>query len=270
MPDTFEYSRGNSPLLISFPHDGSEIPSHIKARLNETGKSNRDVDWFVSELYTFIYDMDISHIKPYFSRYVVDLNRSPAGELLYPGKMETAICPLTDFNNDSIYLKEEEPDKEEIQSRINTYWRPYHKHIQDELERIKKIHGYAILWDAHSIPGEVPILFEGQLPDLNFGTANGNSCHASLVNELMNIAGDNSKYSVVLNERFKGGYITRHYGDPENNIHSLQLEINQNNYLSEPSTLEIDTAKARSLSTLLLKFIQLLSTSSVKHHIDIE
>ena len=259
MPEVFEFHQGNSPLLISSPHDGTRIPSELISRFTDAGNSNSDCDWFVSKLYNFINKTDISYIKAEYSRYVVDLNRSPEGELLYPGLMETGICPLTSFNGDPIYANRKEPDESEIQARIESYWLPYHNHILSELERIKKIHGHVILWDAHSISGEVPLLFDGLLPDLNIGTANGASCHPSLIDELMKIAKEHSDYSVVLNKRFKGGYITRQYGDPENNINSIQLEINQNNYLKKSEPKEIDDEKAEKLSALLQLFIQFLN-----------
>ena len=258
MPEIFEYHQGNSPILISSPHDGSRIPAELLSRFTETGKCNSDCDWFVSKLYNFIKETDISYIKAEYSRYVVDLNRSPEGELLYPGLMETGICPLNSFSGDPIYVKGKEPDESEIQARIENYWWPYHNHIRSELERIKKIHGQVILWDAHSISGEVPLLFDGELPDLNFGTANGASCHLSLVDELIKIAKQNSDYSVVLNQRFKGGYITRHYGDPANNINAIQLEINQSNYLGDSLPPLIDEHKSPRLSQLLQQLIQLL------------
>ncbi|MBT7950549.1 MAG: N-formylglutamate deformylase [Gammaproteobacteria bacterium] len=259
MPELFEFHQGNSPILISSPHDGTRIPSELISRFTDAGKSNSDCDWLVSKLYNFIKETNISYIKAGYSRYVVDLNRSPEGEQLYPGLMETGICPLNSFSGDSIYTKGNEPDESEIQARIESYWWPYHNHIRSELERIKNIHGHVILWDAHSISGEVPLLFDGRLPDLNFGTANGTSCHPSLIDELLKIAKDNSDYSIVLNERFKGGYITRHYGDPEKNINSIQLELNQSNYLKKSEPEEIDDEKAEKLSALLQLFIQFLN-----------
>jgi N-formylglutamate deformylase len=255
MPDIFEHHQGNSPLLVSFPHDGIEIPPDLLPRFKDIGKKSVDADWFISKPYEFIHALDISFIKPRYSRYVVDLNRSPEGELLYPGKMETGICPHSTFNGDPIYLEGKEPDKDEIQSRIDTYWRPYHHHIRTELDRIKKIHGRVILWEAHSIPGEVPQLFDGVLPDLNFGTADGASCEEHLINEVVKLAKLCPDYSVVLNGRFKGGYITRHYGDPANNIHSIQLEINQRNYLSNSESPAVDHVKSQRLSQLLEELI---------------
>lgn len=261
MPDIFEYAQGNSPLLISFPHDGMDIPPELNSSFNKLGKSNIDCDWFISTLYDFVLDLDISFIKPRYSRYVVDLNRPPDGERLYPGKMETGICPLTTFSAEAIYSTGKEPTKDEVQSRIDSYWKPYHKHISDELVRIKAIHGHAILWDAHSIRAEAPLLFDGVLADLSFGSADGCSCDNTLLSEVVDIAREYSAYSVVVNDRFKGGYITRHYGRPIDNINAIQLEINQSNYLTNSEPPLVAHEKAGQLSQLLQRFICFLAKS---------
>ena len=261
MSDVFEYHEGESPILISFPHDGTDFPSHIKHKFNRHGRKNTDCDWYIYELYRNILDKSISFIKPAISRYVVDLNRSPDGELLYPGRMETGICPLTTFNGMPIYLPGKHPDAEEIRGRIESYWQPYHQHLQAELNRIKDRHGYAILWDAHSIRGEVPELFAGVLPDLNFGTADGRSCGEAIIDPIVKHAGNASDCSIALNGRFKGGYITRRYGDPEKGIHAIQLEINQNNYLEDSEVPKIDYNNTQQLSHLLQSLFQLLCAS---------
>ncbi len=261
MSEVFEYHQGNVPLLISFPHDGLAFPSGLKPGLSEAGSGNVDCDWFISKLYPFIKKLDVSYLKPNYSRYVVDLNRSAEGELLYPGKMETSICPLMTFDGEDIYINGEEPTEEEIERRIGSYWQPCHRHIRNELERIKSIHGYAILWDAHSIRAEVPRLFEGVLPDLNFGTNDGQSCEKQIADNLVSHTAEHAGYSFVLNGRFKGGYITRHYGDPLNNIQAIQVEINQSTYLTSSIGPCIDGEKASKLSELLEQLIQSLIIS---------
>ena len=262
----FEYHRGESPILVSFPHDGTDFPARIKPGLNEHGLKNTDGDWYIFELYNRIIGRDISYIRARYSRYVVDLNRSPAGELLYPGKMETGICPLATFDGMPVYLPGKQPGDREVRSRVETYWQPYHNHLQAELRRIRDRHGYAILWDAHSIRAEVPGLFDGVLPDLNFGTAGGRSCAQALIEQLVGYAARASTYSVALNGRFKGGYITRHYGDPASGVHSIQLEINQNTYLTNTEEPEMNQEQARRLSLLLHSLLQ----SAVPAHAGIQ
>ncbi len=259
MPDLFEFRQGTSPLLLSSPHDGAEFPAGLSEQLSPLALQNQDRDWLVTDLYNFTENMDVSFIRANYSRYVVDLNRSPEGELLYPGKMETGLCSLTTFNGEALYRDNCSPDENEIQSRISSYWLPYHQKIKAELERIKSIHGFAILWDAHSIKAEVPQLFQGVLPELNFGTADGKACRADIINSLLKLVEENSDYSLVLNARFKGGYITRHYGDPENNVHAIQLEINQSAYLSDKLPPELDKGKSEKLSALLEQLLRSLT-----------
>ncbi len=258
MPAVFDHHRGGSAILVSFPHDGTDFPARIKRALNRNGVKNTDCDWHISKLYQHVLSSDTSYIKARFSRYVVDLNRPPDGGSLYPGKMETAVCPLATFDGLPVYLPGKQPGGSEIQNRIEVYWKPYHDHIQSELNRIRDRHGYAVLWEAHSIRGQAPLLFDGVLPDLNFGTADGQSCGQTVIEPLVKYARNFSGYNVVSNGRFKGGYITRRYGDPENNIHAIQLEINQDNYLDDATPPAIHEKKTRQLARLLRALFGLL------------
>lgn len=255
MPEVFEYYQGTSPVLVSIPHDGAALPADVLPALNARGRSHVDRDWYVSQLYSFLQEDDISFIRANYSRYVVDLNRSPEGELLYPGQTETPLGALTTFDGDAIYNRGKEPTNQAIRSRIDSYWQPYHDHIRQELARLKALHGYAHLWDAHSIRARVPVLFEGQLPDLNFGSADGRSCAAEIPKRLMTMTRRQSNYSYILNGRFKGGYITRCYGDPAANIHALQLEINQDSYMDCTGKPVIDERKRQALSSLLRELL---------------
>lgn len=250
----FEAKEKDGPILFSFPHDGSEIPETLRQRFTDTGLQSIDTDWCIADLYSFINETPHSYIKARYSRYVVDLNRPADGEALYPGKSETSLCPSESFDGRPLY-KDHPPDTSEVNHRINTYWSPYHYHLQKELKRIKSRHGFAILWDAHSIRGQVPKFFDGTLPELNFGTANGASCDSSLESKVMAVA-TSSRYSCVLNGRFKGGFITRHYGDPDNNIFAIQLEINQQAYLETEWPPVMSETKAHRLRKTLRSLIQ--------------
>lgn len=254
----FSYQQGNSPVVMSFPHDGMLLPSEINGQLNLLGQQVPDTDWFVNQLYKFLPALDVSFFVPDYSRYVVDLNRSSQGGSLYPGQYETSVCPVATFDNKDIYRDGCEPDAQEVQRRIAAYWQPYHDHIASELARVKALHGYAILWDAHSIRGVVPQLFEGVLPDLNFGTAGGAACSADILQRVTDIAQAQDDYSVVENARFKGGFITRNYGQPANNVHAIQLEINQSIYMRSDGVAELDEGKCVRLRPLLQQFIEAL------------
>ena len=233
--EVFELHRGTAPLLVSLPHDGSAIPAALAARMTEGARTAPDTDWHVARLYAFAHDLGASVLVPAFSRYVVDLNRPPDDTSLYPGQNTTGLCPAARFSGEPVYLPGQEPSAAEVAARIERYWRTYHDALAGELQRLRDEHGRAVLWEGHSIRGEVPFLFDGRLPDLNLGTAGGTSCSPALQARLESVLGAQARYDWVANGRFKGGYITRHYGDPANGIDAVQLETSQRIYMDEAS-----------------------------------
>lgn len=237
----YDFTQGQIPLLISIPHGGTALPPNIENRLTNGAKAVPDTDWYVDRLYNFAENMGASVLCANYSRYVVDLNRGVERAALYPGKSETTLCPLTDFTEQNIYL-DEGPDEQEIEQRIEQYWQPYHTKIREELDRIHSKFGHALLWDAHSIKTIVPRFFDGKLPDLNLGTGNGTTCPESTAQALMDKKGP---YSAVLNGRFKGGYITRHYGRPDQNITAIQMETSQDCYMDGKDFSETKADKLR-------------------------
>jgi N-formylglutamate deformylase len=234
--NTFTLHQGRAPLLISLPHDGSFIPADIAARMHPAARRSPDTDWHVARLYEPLAQaLGASVLKPAASRYVVDLNRPADGHALYPGQRETGLVPLVGFDGESLYLEGEVPDAAEVQRRMNEYWQPYHDALAQEIARLRAEHGRVVLWEGHSIRGRVPMLFEGRLPDFNLGTADGASCDAALQARLVECLQAQSRYSVAVNGRFKGGYITRHYGRPDAGVQAVQLELVQLNYMDEAS-----------------------------------
>ncbi len=250
MSDIFQLHRGTAPLLVSVPHDGTALPDAIAARMQADARRVPDTDWHVGRLYEVARAMGASIIVPKYSRYVVDLNRSPDDASLYPGHNTTGLCPVVQFSGEPIYLDGQAPTAEEIDVRIETYWRPYHDALRAELDRIRQRHGKVVLWEGHSIRGQVPFLFDGRLPDLNLGTASGRSCTPALQARLEAVLGAQSRYDWVSNARFKGGYITRHYGAPESGVEAVQLEISQRNYMDEDS-FAWDETPARELQAVV-------------------
>jgi N-formylglutamate deformylase len=233
--DIFTLHRGTTPLLVSLPHDGTALPDDIAARMTPAARRVPDTDWHVSRLYAFARELGASMIVPKYSRYVVDLNRPPDDVSLYPGQNTTGLCPVVQFSGKPVYLPGQEPAPDEIAVRIERCWRPYHEALAAEIARIKAAHGRVVLWEGHSIKSAVPFLFDGRLPDFNLGTANGASCSADLQRRLIGELEVQKNYTFVANGRFKGGYITRHYGDPENGVDAVQLELAQCNYMDEES-----------------------------------
>ncbi len=255
MNPVFRFQPGELPLLISVPHDGRDLPDEMRARMTDVGRSIPDTDWHVAELYEFAADIGANVLAGNYSRYVVDLNRPADDAVLYPGQVATGLCPLQTFAGEAIYSFGGIEASEKTR-RIETYWRPYHAHIRDTLDLLRKKHGYVLLWDAHSIPSVVPRLFDGELPELNLGSDDGKSCEQSIEQAVVAEVVE-SRYSTAINGRFKGGYITRHYGDPGNGIHALQLEIAQRAYMNE-QTLSFDATKAGALRDTLRKILNIL------------
>ena len=230
----FIFHRGHAPLLISMPHTGTHMPEDIASRLTPEGREAHDTDWHMPQLYDFAKALGASILVATHSRYVIDLNRPPDGASLYPGQSVTGLCPVDGFDSAPLYAsKDLEPDEAEIARRRELYWQPYHGQLRAELDRIKAQHGMAMLWDAHSIRSVLPRFFEGKLPDMNLGTADGQSCDPELARQLLDIAQQAPGHTSVLNGRFKGGYITRHYGQPEQGFHAVQLEMTQSSYMQE-------------------------------------
>lgn len=253
--DTYRLYPGTSPLLISLPHDGHRLPEGFSRRLTDTAASLPDTDWHMERLYAFARDLGASMIVPVYSRYVVDLNRSPDDVSLYPGQNTTGLCPMVQFSGEPVYLEGQAPGAAEVLERVEQYWRPYHGALSGELSRLRELHGRAVLWEGHSIRSRLPFLFEGRLPVFNLGTAGGSSCSPELARQLSAVlAAAQDDYDHVVDGRFKGGYITRHYGRPAEGVQAVQMEMAQRAYMDESDTVwrEEKAALVRPILTALL------------------
>jgi N-formylglutamate deformylase len=247
MDTPFRFSPGTTPLLVSVPHASRRLPASLPPRMTEAGLQVLDTDWHVDALFSFAPEAGASFIAAGWSRYVVDLNRDPSGRPLYAGADNTEICPTTTFAREPIYLPGQEPDAAEIAGRVDAYWRPYHDKVAAELERLRDAFGHAILLDCHSIRSRLPRFFEGRLPNLNLGTADGASAAPGLRVAAHAALGRDARFTSVLDGRFKGGHITRRHGDPARGIHSLQIEITWDSYMDEDSPDRLDAARAEPL-----------------------
>ncbi len=231
--ELYRLREGATPLLISMPHAGTYLTPEINDRLTPAARAVPDTDWHVDRLYAVAAKLGAGLLAATHSRYVIDLNRPPGGESLYPGADNTELCPTTTCERQPIYAAGRAPDAEEIATRIRLYWRPYHDRLADELARIRERHGIALLWEGHSIRSRVPRFFDGRLPDFNFGTGGGTTCAPELAERVTQLVERSNAYSAVLDGRFTGGYITRRFGKPADNIHAIQLELSQITYMDE-------------------------------------
>ena len=259
---TFTLHPGRTPLLLSLPHVGTRIPAELQPRYAERALAVEDTDWHLEPVYAFARELGASVIVPLHSRFVIDLNRPPENLPMYPGANNTELCPTRFFTGEPLYRRGGAPDDAAVQQRLARYWQPYHLALQAELAQLKSAHGHALLWDGHSIKSQLPWLFEGRLPDLNLGTAGGTSCAPTLRRALMQRLDHQLTYSHVTDGRFKGGYITRQYGRPQNGVHAVQMEMCWRCYMDERPPFAIDPGRLAMLQPLLRELLETMLTWS--------
>jgi formiminoglutamase len=218
--------RRETPLILAFPHGGSEIPSDLAGAFRSNWLAIRDADWHIRTLYQEL--TDATCIWTDISRSVIDCNRDPSGASLYPGQRTTGLCPTETFDGEPLYCEGEEPD---VEYRRSIWFDPYHAAIRSEIARLRAMHPKVVLYDCHSIRSRIPRLFDGELPELNVGTDNGATCDPALTEAVIARC---SGRSHVLDGRFRGGWTTRHYGRPPHGVHAIQMEIAMRAYLEEP------------------------------------
>ena len=254
--EVFTLYRGTAPLLVSVPHAGTAIPPDIQAHYQPRALVTEDTDWHLDALYDFVRELGASLIIPRHSRYVIDLNRPSDNAPMYAGANNTELCPTRFFTGDALYQDGHAPDAAEIARRTQRYWQPYRSALEEELVRLRSQHGHAVLFDAHSIKSVMPWLFDGQLPDLNLGTVDGASCAADLRQSLSKVLQMQQQFSHVVDGRFKGGHITRHYGRPTQGWHAVQLEMCWRCYMPEEPPYAIDPCRSAHVMPVLRALVQ--------------
>ena len=252
----YSLTPGSGTVLISLPHVGTVLPADLAPRYQPRALQVEDTDWHLAQLYAFAATLGAGLIVPRHSRFVIDLNRAPDNTPMYAGTNNTELCPTRFFTGDPIYRDGQAPDAAEIARRRTVYWQPYHAALAAELERIRARHGHAILFDGHSIKSTLPWLFDGKLPDLNLGTADGNSCAPGLRAALAQVLSAQRDFTQVTDGRFKGGHITRHFGRPAEDWHAIQLEMCWSTYMAEEPPYQVDPARAARLAPVLRALVQ--------------
>ncbi|WP_442578111.1 N-formylglutamate deformylase [Mesorhizobium sp. ASY16-5R] len=257
-----EIHRGSSPVILGLPHTGTFVPADIRERLNDEGQKLRDTDWHVDRLYSGLLP-NATMVRATFHRYVIDANRDPSGQSLYPGQNTTGLVPLTDFDDQPIWKDGQGPMEDDVGARLKAFHRPYHTALAAEIERVRSEHGIAILYDCHSIRSHCPFLFEGKLPDFNIGTNNGLTCAPVIEAVVRETCAKAEGYTHIVNGRFKGGWTTRHYGQPSRGVHAIQMELTQSTHLAgEALPFTYDEAKAERLRVHLRTILTELETAA--------
>lgn len=265
MTGPFRFTAGTAPLLVSMPHVGLGVPDDVAARLTPDAMRLVDTDWHIDRLYDFLDGIGASVLAATQSRYVVDLNRPSDDAALYPGQATPGLFPTESFEGAALYRPGMEPDAADKAARVEAWWRPYHAKLEAELARLVAAHGYALLWEAHSIAPVLPRLFEGRLPDINLGSNAGASCPAAVSAAVLEAAGTAGRYTAVLDGRFKGGHITRHYGRADGRVLALQLELSQATYLAAGDPPELDPHLCAEVRPVLRSLVETYMAAAKRH-----
>jgi N-formylglutamate deformylase len=248
------------PILISVPHCGTAFPDELKDQYKpELIQTPDDTDWFVDKLYDFAPALGVTMITAHYSRWVIDLNRDPQSKPLYSdGRIITELCPTTTFLGEALYRDErKEISSSEIERRVKEYYRPYHAKLEESLDGLKQKFGKVLLWDCHSIRQLVPTIRKEKFPDLILGDADGTSASKDLIQPALDSL-KASSLKLSHNHPFKGGYITRHFGKPQQNQHALQLEMTKVNYMDDDEK-EYDKDRANKIRLVLENTLTKLS-----------
>lgn len=253
-----EVTRGESPIVLGLPHTGTFVPNDIFDLLNDRGQLLTDTDWHVHTLYDGLL-AGATTVRATFHRYVIDANRDPSGQSLYPGQNTTGLVPLTDFDNNPVWRAGREPSQADIDERLKRFHAPYHAALTAELDRVRKLHGIVILYDCHSIRSHCPFLFDGRLPDFNIGDNDGTTCASTITTAVADICSVADGYTHVVNGRFKGGWTTRNYGRPAEAMHAIQMELAQATHLqSETPPFAFAAEKGEKLRAVLRQILERL------------
>ena len=257
-----EIIRSDGPVVLGMPHTGTFVPEDIRARLTPLGQTLVDTDWHIDRLYDGLLP-SATVVRATFHRYVIDANRDPSGQSLYPGQNTTGLVPLTSFDGEPLWS--EAPTETDIAVRLRDFHTPYHAALTAELERVRTRHGVAILYDCHSIRSHIPFLFEDRLPDFNIGTNDTTTCAPEIESAVAGICAQTEGFTSVLNGRFKGGWTTRHYGRPAERLHAIQMELAQATHLaSEVPPFAYDPSRAEKLRPHLQRILEALDNLAEK------
>lgn len=231
-----------TPLVVSVPHAGTLVPEEDRETVGADERTIlRDADLFVDRLWHRAPELGAALLVATHSRYVLDLNRSP-------DDVDQDVCPEFEVpsrpNPRALIWRVSTEGKEvltrplsrlELKSRIERVHRPYHDKLASLLEERRRLFGYAILVDGHSMPsvGRVGHAdHDERRADIVPGDVRGRSCSPALmttVSEHFRAAG----FEVRPNDPYMGGYITRHHGRPSRGVHAIQIEVNRDLYMNE-------------------------------------
>jgi N-formylglutamate deformylase len=211
------------PVVASLPHSGTHVPRRLfKQFRQDPPPVFAPVDWHLDEVYRFLPGLGIVTIQATHSRYVVNLNRGLTPPFFGPER--ESVVPRSNCFAHPLY--DREPPEDEVRERIEKYYLPYHQRLERILRKTIQDFGRAYLVDLHSY-------YKGPEYDVCLGDVNGTSC-SELLTGSFERAFQHQGFSVVRNEMWLGGHITRHYGSM-NNVEAVQIELHFPAYLEGES-----------------------------------
>lgn len=263
------------PVVVDVPHAGEWIPDDVRQEMVVGRKVlKRDLDLYVDQIWQDAPRLGATMVVSEVSRYVVDLNRAPddvSPDTVKGGKRKDRPGYYQDRGvvwqntTSGVPVMAGPMSKKTFKKRLDTFYHPYHEALADEIERVRKEFGYCILVDAHSMPsqGRRGHTDPGRRrADIVPGNANGASCDVTVTWTVEEHYRDRS-FSVKTNEPYKGGWITRHYGRPDEDVHAIQIEINRDLYMNE-RTFVIDRAGLDRLRSAAEELLPKLADMDVK------
>lgn len=258
------------PLLFAVPHSGRDYPDDMRrrTRLPETILRSSE-DAYVDQFFDFAPEAGAPLLIATIARAYVDLNRAgdeldtqmfealPENLDVKPRathRVKAGLGVIPKRVNHMTQIYDQRLPAEAILQRLDKYYHPYHQTLQSALQRLRNQFGWALLVDCHSMPSPEPVLgFKRPWPDIIIGDAWGEACNSSLTGRVETLLRKNS-FSVRRNVPYAGGFSTLNYGQPANNIHALQIEINRALYLNEKDiekNARFEAVKDRLVKTFL-------------------
>lgn len=233
------------PVVFASPHSGRQYPRDLleNARIGSF-ELRASEDAFVDQLFAAAPKLGAPLLAASFPRAYVDVNRAALeldprmfdGEL--PGNAEihsmralSGLGSIPRVVSGGVEIYKSRLSVEEAIARIETYYHPYHRALQKLIDLTREKFGYCILIDCHSMPGDSRDSAKNRV-DLVLGDCYGSSCHPSLTRFVDDCVRDMG-FVPSHNDPYAGGYCTRHYGRPEENVHTLQIELSRALYMDE-------------------------------------
>jgi len=216
------------PVVASIPHAGTWLPPGYATRLaSDAMRALPMTDWHLPRLFDFLPALGVTVVAATVSRFVIDLNRPPHGEALYPGRFETGLVPLESFDGDPVFS--EPPSESDIAAARRDIYDPYHAARCGLLERRRDEAGRVIQLDLHSVTPAANRISGPLTHEIMLGDRDGASCARWLTREA-EAAYAQAGFSVAVNDPYKGGWITASGGSLDG-VEALQIEMSWAAYM---------------------------------------